>query len=206
MKLKWFKIYFIAYAIIITFIVGCGPIANQIVMLSRDNYVSKINPDDYKVFQGKRILFHSIIDKSTNTSNLAYYNPERTVGYGLYYKSPGDGWAQPVVSFFWYALKKGFDHAGIIMEESSPIYDAELTITFRSVTDREINFDVIFTKTGKLYYQKNYSVKSPDVQTINNAVLEERAYGMLDSMVKAILDDPDFKNMFFKTVVTISKI
>jgi hypothetical protein len=196
MKLKWVKLYSIAYALIIIFIAGCGPMANQVVMLSRDNYVSKINPDDYKVFQGKRILFHTIIDKSTNTSNLAYYNPERTVGYGLYYKSPGDGWAQPVVSFFWYALKKGFDHVGIIMEESSPIYDAELTITFRSVTDREINFDVVFTKMGKLYYEKNYSVKNTEVGTTDNTALEKRAYGMLDSMVKTILDDPDFKKIF----------
>ena len=104
--------------------------------------------------------------------------------------------SQPVVSFFWYALKKGFDHAGIIIEESSPIYDAELIMTFRSVTDREIIFDVLFTQMGRKLYTKTYSVKSPNVPTEDVSVLEQNAYGMIDSMVKTILDDPDFKKIF----------
>ena len=90
MKLKGIKVYFlIAYFLIVFFIIGCGPVVNTTVMLGRDNYVSKIKPEDYKVLQGKRILFHSITDQSTNTTNLAYYNPEKTIGYKLYYKAPG---------------------------------------------------------------------------------------------------------------------
>lgn len=196
MKLKGIKVYFIAYFLIVFFIIGCGPVVNTTVMLGRDNYVSKIKPEDYKVLQGKRILFHSIIDQSTNTSNLAYYNPEKTIGYKLYYKAPGEGMSQPVVSFFWYALKKGFDHTGIIIEESSPIYDAELIMTFRSVTDREIIFDVLFTQMGRKLYTKTYSVKSPNIPTEDVSVLEQNAYDMIDSIVKTILDDPDFKKMF----------
>jgi hypothetical protein len=192
------KVHFIACVLIVIFIVGCGPTANTIVQLGRQKYISHINPEDYKTVQGKRILFSSIIDKSTNTENLGYFNPERTVGYQLFYGLPDQGMPQPVVSFFWYALKKGFDHAGIIIEESSPIYDAELTMTFRSVTDREINFDVIFSRLGGLFYQKNYSVKNPNGQTTDKSVLEQRAYSMIDSMVKTILDDPDFKKMFLK--------
>lgn len=198
MTSKTFKVYFLAYVLIIIFMVGCGPTANTIVQLGRDKYVSQINPEDYKTVRGKRVLFSSIIDKSTNTENLGYYNPERTVGYQLYYTLPDRGMAQPVVSFFWYALKKGFDHAGIIIEESSPIYDAQLTMIFRSLTDREINFDVIFTRMGSLFYEKNYTVMNPDVQTTDKSILELRAYSMIDSMVKTILDDPDFEKMFLK--------
>ena len=105
---------------------------------------------------------------------------------------------QPVVSFFWYALQKGFDHVGIIIEESAPFVDIELTMILRSVTDREINFDVFFTRMGRLIYEKNYLVKTPYVQTTNNFVLEQRAYGMIDSMIKTILEDPNFKKMFLK--------
>lgn len=105
---------------------------------------------------------------------------------------------QPVVSFFWYALKKGFEHAGIIIEDSSTVYDAQLTMIFRSVTDREINFDVIFSRMGQLIYEKNYSVKTPDGQITDKSILEQRAYSMIDSMVKIILDDPDFNKMFLK--------
>ena len=196
MRSRSFKVYFIAYVLIIFFVVGCGPVVTTTVTLNRDKYTSTLNAKDYEAVHGKRILFHSIIDKSTNTSNLSYYNPEKTIGYNLYYKSPDSSMAQPVVSFFWYALKKGFDHAGIVIEESSPIYDAELTMTLLSVTDREIKFAVLFTKMGRIIYNKDYSVKSSDVKTGDVSVLEQRAYGMIDSMVKAILDDPDFKKMF----------
>lgn len=195
MKSRGFKFYFIALVVIAFFVIGCGPVVNTTVKLGRDNYVSKIKAEDYKDFQGKNILFHSIIDKSTNTSNLSYYNPEKTIGYDLFYKSPGVGMAQPVVSFFWYALKKGFDHAGIIIEESAAIYDAELTIVFQSVTDRKIIFDVLFTRMGKLIYKKTYSVKDPDAPIEDISILEQRQYGMIDAMVKTILDDPDFKKM-----------
>ena len=195
MKRTGYKTCFIVYAMLMIFIVGCGPMTSTIVTLSRDNYVPQLNANDYKQFHGKHILFHSIKDQSANTSNLAFYNPERTIGYSLFYKRPNEGMAQPVVSFFWYALKKGFDHIGIIIEESSPIYDAEMIMTLRSVTDREITFHVLFTKLGKKFYEKTYSVKAPDVRTDDAAVLEKHAYGMIDAMVKAIADDPDFKRM-----------
>lgn len=198
MTLKGFRFYSTAFVLIIIFMVGCASTSSSIVQLSREKYVSQVNPKDYRMYRGKRIVFSSIIDKSTNTSNLAYYNPDKTIGYQLYYTLPQQGMPQPVVSFFWYALQKGFDHAGIIIEESAPFVDIELTMVFRSVTDREINFDVIFTRASKLIYEKNYLVKTPSVQTTKNSVLEQRAYGMIDSMIKTILDDPNFKKMFLK--------
>jgi len=70
-----------------------------------------------------------------------------------------------------------------------------MTMTFHSITDREITFHVLFTKLGKKFYKKTYSVKAPDVRTDDAAVLEKHAYGMIDAMVKAIADDPDFKRM-----------
>jgi hypothetical protein len=196
--LKRSKVYLTIYTIIIISIVGCLPMADKNIQLGREKYVSQMSPENYKMVRGKRILFSSIEDKSGNTHNLRYFNPERTVVYQLSYKAPGEGMAQPVVSFFWYALKKGFDQAGIIIEESSPIYDAQLTMTFRSVTDREINFDVIFTRLGGLIYEKNYSVRTPNRQIADKSILEQRAYSMIDSMVKTILDDPDFNKMFLK--------
>jgi len=195
MQRKGNGVFFIACVLLMLVLFGCGPTTSTVVTLGRDNYVPQLNPDDYKMLQGKQILFHTIKDQSTNTSNLAYYNPERTIGYSLYYKRPNEGMAQPVVSFFWYALKKGFDHIGIIIEESSPLYDAETIMTFRSVTDREIKFHVLFTKLGRKFYEKTYTVKAPDAPTDDAAALEKRAYGMIDAMVKTIVDDPDFKRM-----------
>jgi hypothetical protein len=40
-------------------------------------------------------------------------------------------------------------------------------------------------------------VKAPDARTDDLAILEKRAYGMIDAMVKIIADDPDFKRMLY---------
>ena len=102
---------------------------------------------------------------------------------------------QPVVSYFWYALKKGFECAGIRIF-SYGLYDAELSLIFKSLTDEEIKFTMIVTKIGKLIYQHDYVIKMPEAQSKDHAVLEQRAYGMLDSIVRTILDDPDFQKAF----------
>jgi hypothetical protein len=174
-------------------ICGCGPYATNIVDLNRDKYVCKINPAQFNNFQGKRFLLSTIIDESKNTTNLGYYNPDKTIGYRLSYSESSV--QQPVVSYFWYALKKGFECAGIRIF-SYGLYDAELSFIFKSLTDEEIKFTMIVTKIGKLIYQHDYVIKMPEAQSKDHAVLEQRAYGMLDSIVRTILDDPDFQKAF----------
>jgi len=174
-------------------ICGCGPYATNIVDLNRDKYVCKINPAQFNNFQGKRFLLSTIIDESKNTTNLGYYNPDKTICYRLSYSESSV--QQPVVSYFWYALKKGFECAGIRIF-SYGLYDAELSLIFKSLTDEEIKFTMIVTKIGKLIYQHDYLIKMPEAQSKDHAVLEQRAYGMLDSIVRTILDDPDFQKAF----------
>ena len=175
-------------------ICGCGPWTNNIVDLNRDRYVCKINPAQFNNFQGKRILLSTIIDESKNTTNMGYYNPDQTIGYRLFYTK--NSMQQPVVSYFWYALKKGFECAGIGVEEHGTIYDAELSLIFKSLTDEEIKFTMFLTKVGKLIYQQDYVVKMPKVASKKHVVLEQRAYRMLDSIVKMILNDPGFQEAF----------
>lgn len=196
---KRFKCCLAAWVMIMISLAACGPLmVNTVVPLSRESYVPQINPEDYKLMRGKRVLFHGITDQSRNTSNFAYYNPGRTVGYELYYTLPNEGMPQPLISFFWYALKKGFEQAGIIIEDTSPIYDVELLLVFRSLTDREIQFDAQVRRAEKPVYEKSYAVKSPEVATADSAVLEKRAYGMMDAMVKTILGDPDFQKTLMR--------
>jgi hypothetical protein len=125
---------------------------------------------------------------------MGYYNPEKMIGYRLY--NAENTLQQPVVTYFWYSLKKGFECAGIRIEEYGLVYDAELSLIFKSLTDEEIKFTMLLTKAGKLMYQQDYVVKMPEVQSKDHAVLEQRAYGMLDSIVKTILNDPDFQKAF----------
>ena len=67
-------------------------------------------------------------------------------------------------------------------------------ITFHSLTDREAIFKVLLKQTDKLFYEKDYVARTPEIQTLDKFALEKRAYGMFDSIVKTILDDPDFAN------------
>ncbi len=170
---------------------GCSALTSTVVVLNREYYTPSLNPAQYKHLHGKRILFGSIEDQSTNTSNLNYFSPDRSVSYKLYYTSPQNSVAQPVVSFLWYALKKGFERTGVVIVEGGPLYDAELYMTITSLTDEEIRFNALLKQRGSELYKKNYAVRVPGGKMQDPAALEDRAYAMLDAMVKAILADAE---------------
>ena len=104
---------------------------------------------------------------------------------------------QPIVSYYWYALKKAFQCAGVKVMEYGPYYDAELTLIFNSLTDEEIQFQLDLIKNDKLAYTKDYIVRMPDIEASNAEMLEKRAYAMLDSIVSTILNDPNFQKALF---------
>jgi hypothetical protein len=195
-KSKSCKTSFILCLPVFFLLIGCAvmPYPDKFIQLNRERYVCNVDSAPYKKLHGKRILLASITDNSNNTTNLAYYNPKRTIGYDLYYSTRS--MQQPVVSYFWYSLKKAFECTGVRIEESGPIYDAELTLTFNSLTDEKIIFSAVLTKIGKLLYEKEYIVVMPKVQKEEDSILEQRAYSMLDSIVRAILSDPYFQKAF----------
>lgn len=197
MNASYRKIVLWALLLTVLAMTGCAPYARMVVPLNREKYVCKNDPAKFTLFQGKRILLTTIRDESKNTSNLAYYNPEGTVGYQLFYSSRHEV-QQPVVSYFWYALKKGFECVGVRIEEYATIFDAELSLIFLSLTDEEIQFRTLLTRKGVLTLQKEYAVTMPRVATVDKDLLEERAYRMLDAIVATILNDPDFQKAFFE--------
>ena len=181
-------------------LMGCGPASSvvKVVELNRDRYECKIDPSQFKQYHGKNFLLASIEDESDNTENLYYYNPQKTIGYRLYYSSSSV--RQPVVSYYWYALQKGFECAGLKVEEY--IHDdQEVALTFNSLTDEEILFDLALMKNGRQSYATSYTIKMPAVDANNADVLEQRAYGMLDMIVTTILKDPHFETAFLKRYI-----
>lgn len=195
-KTMFKKLFFVIFsAVVFLMFCGCGPLTSTVVQLNRERYTPQINPANYSSLQGKVILFDSIEDKSTNTVNLAYFNPEKTVGYQLFYSSQHT-LSQPVVSFFWYSLKKGFEHAGIKIIEGGPIYDAELLMTINSLTDEEIRFNILLTQKGKAFCRKDYVVTVQKATIKDQEFLERRAYSMLDSIIHAMLTDKNFQEAF----------
>lgn len=172
---------------------ACGPMTSTVVVLNREEYTPKVSPAEFSELQGRQILIWSIVDQAKNTENLAYYNEERTVGYKLFYSNPDRSMSQPVVSFLWYSLKKGFEQAGIKVVEDGPLYDAELFLTILSLTDEEIHFTALVTRSGRQLYTKEYRVHAPGAKSTDREVLKQRAYGMLDEIVRTILRDDDFR-------------
>lgn len=197
MKISQRKIVVVSLLLTVLMMSGCGPYTSTVVQLNREKYTCQNDPSQFSPFQGKRILLTNITDESKNTSNLAYYNPEKTIGYQLFYSSQHQ-MPQPVVSYFWYALQKGFECAGVRIEERGRIYDAELSLVFRSLTDEEIQFQAFLSRKTVSVLEKEYVVTMPKVQVIKKDLLENRAYRMLDAIVATILNDPDFRKAFFE--------
>ena len=181
----------ICLPVIIFVLIGCVPFPNKMIQLNRERYVCKIDPAPYGQLQGKRILLSTIIDKSKNTTNFNYYNPKQTIGYEIYYSSYSQ--MQPVVSYFWYSLKKGFECAGVGIDEHGLNYDAELALTINSLNDEEIQFTATLSRKQNWLYKRDYVVRIPAVHADESSTLEQRAYGMLDSIVIAILNDEYFQ-------------
>lgn len=157
-------IFIICLFVISSTFLGCAPASSvvKVIELNRERYTCKIDLAQFSDYKGKRILLSSIEDKSKNTTNLYYYNPQQTIGYSLYYSS--SSMQQPVVSHYWYALQKAFECAGLKIEEYGPAYDAELSLTFDSLTDEEIMFGANLIKSHKMPYSKNYAVRTPKVE------------------------------------------
>jgi hypothetical protein len=183
--------YILCLSVLSSMIIGCGgPLVSTMVDLNRERYICKIDQSQFREYRGKRIFLTGLVDESKNTSNFHYYNPKQTIVYNLFYSSTS--MPQPVVSYYWYALQKAFECVGIKVDNGESYSDAELSLTFKSLTDEEIQFDAGLIKNKRLSYSKIYVVKMPIVETNKVAVLEQRAYGMLDSIVTTILNDPDF--------------
>ena len=173
------------------FLFGCGPVASTVVQLNRENYIPKIDAAPSEKWKGKRLYLTRVVNGAANTSTFAYYNRQGSVGYALYYSHRS--MPQPVESFFWYMLQKGFEQAGVGIDEHGRVYDAELSIVLQSLTDEEVRFAACLAKAGKSEIQKRLVVTIPPNPTKAPHVLEERAYRMVDGMVAAILSDPDFQ-------------
>lgn len=189
-----FVFFFLVFSSLLS---GCGvPTGAARVDLSRERYVSKIDPAQFQEYRGKAIIFPTIIDESKNTKNFYYCNPDETVCYSLFYSSTA--MQQPLVSYYWYALKKAFESAGIRIVEDERFPDGELALTFKSLTDEEVQFTADLTKRN-MAHSKLYTVRMPKVEARRLDLLEQRAYGMLDSIVMTILSDPGFHDAFFST-------
>ena len=71
-------------------------------------------------------------------------------------------------------------------------------MTTTSITDTEFKFNLLLGKGGMPKLKKSYAVTIPQSPSLNPPILEQNGYHMLDAIVEAILDDPEFKKAFFE--------
>jgi hypothetical protein len=192
------SVLFLLLLMVFSMLISCSfppPAGVLNVPVSRDKYYPALQPAKYSEYKGQVIIFDSMEIVAPGVENFYYLNADKTVGYTLFYKS--DGIQQPVVSFFWYALQKSFEHVGILVKDGIIKNANQLHIKILWLSDQKAIFNVSLLRNGYLLYQKDIGVFKPFPSTKDVAELQKRSFEYIDSIAETILNDPDFKREFF---------
>lgn len=196
---------FVLFLAIISLLVSCSfppPAGVLNVPVSRDKYYPALQPAKYSEYKGQVVIFDSLEIAAPGVENFYYLNADKTVGYTLFYTS--EGIQQPVVSFFWYALQKSFEHVGIVVKDGIIKNANQLHIKILWLSDQKAIFNVSLLRNGYLLYQKDIGVFKPFPASKDIAELQKRSFEYIDSIAGTILNDPDFKREFFSEKARIS--
>lgn len=189
----------VALFITLLWVYGCSfaPPTLTNVEISRERYVPILDPIAVSDYNGQIVIFQSIkATKDSNYSNFYYLSEAKSIGYTLYYSSTS--MQQPVSSFFWYAFEKAFDIIGITIADTYPLKNVpEIILRILTLSDEEANLQVTLQRNGILLLQKDIHIQQKASPTLEVSALEKRQYAFIDTMVVAILSDPDFKKEFF---------
>lgn len=183
MRARHFAICFIL-VICLLLMLGCpGPKAY--VQLNQYKYIPSVSEAKYPGFKGANLNLLNFTNTAMNTNIFHYYSPDRNV----YYETP-----QLLSSYLWYMFRDAFSQVGIRVHEnvrSMPTVP-DFHLIMLSMSDRTFEFRVNMTKDGAPILQKIYTVNMPEPNSYDPAVLEKRAYAMIDKSVEKVLKDPDF--------------
>lgn len=153
------------------------------VEIKQDNYLPELGRT-FPAYRGKTIYLANVDNQANNTTMWYYYNTQGSITY--------ESWPS-ITSYFWYCIDKAFERAGLKvynMDQSSNA--SEVDITLESITDQQFQYMVSVHGKGAPF-QKHFTITMEPVTTTDAGVLEKRAYGMIDKMVKAILEDEGFE-------------
>lgn len=149
---------------------------------------------DLGEYKGKRVYLMNFDNQARDTTNFAYFSPDKAFVYS------GDSL---IHNYFWYAFEKAFVGLGMtVSNDDKPDLTAPaMWLTLKSVTDDKYEVDVKLNKWEYLVFRKMYTVTGDQVPETNRTkeILEKRAYRMTNQLIQAVLTDPAFKEIFFKT-------
>ncbi|MDQ1278598.1 MAG: hypothetical protein QG555_1641 [Thermodesulfobacteriota bacterium] len=154
---------------------------------------------DLSAYQGKRVYLMNFDNQAQNTTNFAYFSPDKAFVYS------GDSL---IHNYFWYAFEKAFAGLGMtVANEDKPDLKAPaMWLTLKSVTDDKYEIEVTINKVDYLVFRKMYTITGDPVPEANRTkeFLEKRAYQMTNQLIQTILTDPAFKEAFFKTAAELA--
>jgi len=182
-----FRIHLIVIMMLLVF-TGCS---NVLVYIPLDaaRYQSSISKSGFSEYDGTQIYLEYIDNKADNTSIFYYFSPDGKIQYG----------EAALTSYFWYCYRDALEAIGMrVYEESPPQGVPYLNLTFFSLTDCEFKFTIVLHNNGSSQLKKQYIVKMEKPTTRNKAILEQKAYQLIDLTLKTILSDEEFQRAFLK--------
>jgi hypothetical protein len=146
-------------------------------------------------FRGTKMCLANIRNDAQNTTNFSYHSKDIKVQYLL--SNRANTHIQLVPSFFWYAYQKAFEHAGIETLARCEKDMPELWIVFQSLNDEELKFKITLYENRETIFAKEMTISMPPAEDRNQALLQTRAYDMIDLTIQTILNDSGFQAAFF---------
>jgi hypothetical protein len=145
---------------------------------------------DYSAYKGKRVFLMNFSNRAQNTGIHEYYSGNRKFVY-----SSGDH----LGNYFWYAFRDAFTKLGMVVSDmDAPDLTAPgMWLALLSITDVKYDVNLTVQKKDKTVFINRYTIYDPPFaeKDRNPAVLEQRAYRMMNRLIETILKDPGFQKV-----------
>ena len=192
---KYFAISAVLLLCGLLFACSAGLMGTKIELKTYSPLLSK----SLSVYKGKKIYLMNFDNQAQNTTIWYYYSPDKKFAYG------GDS---TVHNYFWYSFQKALLNLGMEVsnvDRQDPKAPA-MWMTLKSITDNRFESEVNLLKFDNPFFTKTYSVAAEPLGEAQRTPedLEKRAYNMTNKLIETILDDPDFKNAYFKAAAEMA--
>jgi hypothetical protein len=145
-------------------------------------------PQTAKGYQGVRVNLGGVENDAWDTTIWYYYSDNSRLVY--------EG-APTLADFFEDAFQRAFMAAGMDVSRQGfvPPGRPNLEFTMKSVSEERFVFDLTVYRGRTAVYTRTYRVLEPvpPAGRRDEAALEERAYRMVNTLVRQILTDPHFR-------------
>ena len=168
----------------------------RVINLYLKDYSPGINPGRYEYYRDKKICLSNITNAAADTTTFFYFSKDRQVRYTLAPKANSP--IQPIPSFLWYAYQKALNWVGLEAVFGCASDMTELWITLLALAENNIQIRAVVLKNARTLYEKELAIALDPTDSRHAAELSDRAFGMIDQTVIALLDDPGVKEILLR--------